>query len=63
MLESLGFTLLAVITLALGIGLNSAIFNLIHDLFLRGLPFSGPDRVWNARSFSLNTSFGAVYGT
>jgi len=55
--KSPGFTLLAVITLALGIGLNTAILGLINDLFLGGLPFSEPDRVWNSRSFSLNTSF------
>ncbi len=37
--------MLAVITLAIGIGMNTAIFSLIQDLFLRGLPFSQPERV------------------
>ena len=45
LLKSPGFTLLALITLALGIGLNTAIFSLINDLFLRGLPFKEPSRV------------------
>src|SRR3954471_6618229 len=40
-----GFSLLAIITLALGIGLNTAIFSLINDLFLRGLPFREPARL------------------
>ena len=43
--KSPGFTLLALLTLALGIGLNTAIFSLINDLFLRGLPFKEPQRV------------------
>src|SRR6266513_5365710 len=43
--QSPGFTFRAVITLALGIGLNTAIFSLINDLFLRGLPFKQPERV------------------
>jgi putative ABC transport system permease protein len=43
--KSPGFTFLAVITLTLGIGLNTAIFSLINDLFLKGLPFQEPDRI------------------
>jgi hypothetical protein len=43
LLKSPGFTLLAVITLALGIGLNTTIFSLIHAIFLRGLPFPEPE--------------------
>jgi len=40
-----GFAAIAILTLALGIGANTAIFSLIHDLFLRGLPFQEPSRV------------------
>jgi putative ABC transport system permease protein len=43
--KSPGFTSLAVMTLVVGIGLNTAIFSLIQDLFLRGLPFSEPEHV------------------
>ena len=45
LLKSPGFTLLALLTLAIGIGLNTAIFSLIDDLFLRGLPFKDTGRV------------------
>ncbi len=43
--KSPGFTLLALLILALGIGLNTAIFSLIDDLFLRGLSFKEPTRL------------------
>lgn len=45
LLKSPGFTLLALLTLAIGIGLNTAIFSLIDDLFLRGLPFHDSSRI------------------
>src|SRR5450631_118803 len=45
LLKSPCFTLLTVATLALGIGMNTAIFSLISDIFLRGLPYQKPDRI------------------
>jgi predicted permease len=39
------FTLVAVLTLTLGIGANSAIFSLLYQVILRPLPFPGPDRL------------------
>src|SRR6266851_316109 len=43
--QSPAFTSIALLTLALGTGLNTAIFSLINDLFLRGLLFKEPERV------------------
>jgi predicted permease len=56
------FALVAVVTLALGIAANSAVFTLVNAVLVRGLPFREPDRIVglrtrDARNMDLGVSY------
>jgi len=55
-----GFTLVSVLTLALGIGANTAIFSLVDSILLRPLPFAQPENLVSLTGTYPKGAFGAL---
>ena len=55
LLKSPGFSAIAIVTLAIGIGLNTSIFSVVHALLLDPFPYPHADRLVQLRQHYLQT--------
>ena len=60
LVRSPGFTLVAIVSLGLGIGANTAMFSLVNAIVIRDLPFEDPESLVNVYGSELGSSTGSL---
>lgn len=60
LIKSPGFAIIAILTLALGIGANTALFSIINGVLLNPLPYPHPDKLMTVTSTSPEFGEGSI---